>query len=293
MSHTPFLLGGIGWAERRPYETCLRIVPGCRCARSWSSASPAERTRTTRGLSRLAAEVPAGVPAADFWSYTNVGWCVLGRVIETATDARLGSRHATPTVRQDRMSGTTFATILCEAARLGTRDHAGRPGAGRAIGLARVRTSRYERRLDGHGSAAIRGVAPAGPVARGVTRRAVGGLDLRLARFVVSRMGSVRLGGCQVWGWDGLIGGERSVLRIVPEHQAAIVLMTNGSKGRAMYRSLFADLMRSLFGISRAAAAPGPVTRCRWRPLALRRRLCMAGSAGRGRGHRARSAHPE
>jgi CubicO group peptidase (beta-lactamase class C family) len=56
--------------------------------------------------------------------------------------------------------------------------------------------------------------------------------------------------GGQAWGWDGFIGGERSVLRIVPEHRAAIVLMTNGSTGRAMYRSLFADLMPSLFGIA-------------------------------------------
>ena len=67
--------------------------------------------------------------------------------------------------------------------------------------------------------------------------------------------------GGPVWGWDGVISGERSVLRIVPEHRAAVVLMTNGSTGRAMYRSLFADLMESLFGISvpplRLDASPG------------------------------------
>ena len=56
-------------------------------------------------------------------------------------------------------------------------------------------------------------------------------------------------GGGQVWGWDGVVTGERSVLRILPERQAAVVLMTNGSTGRAMYRSLFADLMESLYGI--------------------------------------------
>jgi len=33
-------------------------------------------------LSRLAADVvAANRPVAGFWSYTNVGWCVLGRVI--------------------------------------------------------------------------------------------------------------------------------------------------------------------------------------------------------------------
>jgi hypothetical protein len=53
-----------------------------------------------------------------------------------------------------------------------------------------------------------------------------------------------------VWGWDGLINGERSILRIVPEQRAAVVLMTNASTGRAMYRSIFADLMEPLFGIT-------------------------------------------
>jgi hypothetical protein len=55
--------------------------------------------------------------------------------------------------------------------------------------------------------------------------------------------------GGQVWGWDGVVPGERSVLRIVPEHQAAVVLLTNSSAGRSLYRALFAELMRSLFGI--------------------------------------------
>ena len=54
----------------------------------------------------------------------------------------------------------------------------------------------------------------------------------------------------QVWGWDGLINGERSVLRILPQHQAAVVLLTNSSSGRAMYRSLFTELMPSTFGIT-------------------------------------------
>jgi hypothetical protein len=56
--------------------------------------------------------------------------------------------------------------------------------------------------------------------------------------------------GGPVWGWDSVINGERSILRIVPEQQAAVVLMTNASTGRAMYRSVFAELMGPLFGIT-------------------------------------------
>jgi hypothetical protein len=51
------------------------------------------------------------------------------------------------------------------------------------------------------------------------------------------------------------------VLRILPEQRAAVVLMTNSSTGRAMYRSLFAELMEPLFGLSlpplRLEASPG------------------------------------
>lgn len=56
--------------------------------------------------------------------------------------------------------------------------------------------------------------------------------------------------GGPVFGWDGLINGERSVLRIMPDHRAAVALLTNSSNGRAMYRSLFTEIMRSAFGIT-------------------------------------------
>lgn len=55
--------------------------------------------------------------------------------------------------------------------------------------------------------------------------------------------------GGPVWGWDGLINGERSFLRLLPDHDAAVVLMTNSGTGRAMYRPLFPDLMQALFAI--------------------------------------------
>jgi beta-lactamase class C len=38
-------------------------------------------------LSRFVAEVATAAPTSSFWSYSNVGWCVLGRVIETTTNA--------------------------------------------------------------------------------------------------------------------------------------------------------------------------------------------------------------
>jgi CubicO group peptidase (beta-lactamase class C family) len=45
------------------------------------------RDKDDGALSRLAADVAAVGPGTTFWSYSNVGWCLLGRVIETVTAA--------------------------------------------------------------------------------------------------------------------------------------------------------------------------------------------------------------
>jgi CubicO group peptidase (beta-lactamase class C family) len=58
---------------------------GLRCAPGWSSASTAEGTKTT-ARSRLVADAAAGVDG-QLLVYTNAGWCVLGRVIETSAGA--------------------------------------------------------------------------------------------------------------------------------------------------------------------------------------------------------------
>jgi hypothetical protein len=52
-----------------------------------------------------------------------------------------------------------------------------------------------------------------------------------------------------VWGWDGVISGQRAILRLVPEQRGAIVLLTNADNGRALYRSLVPPLMQESFGI--------------------------------------------
>jgi hypothetical protein len=52
-----------------------------------------------------------------------------------------------------------------------------------------------------------------------------------------------------VWGWDGMINGERTLLRLLPERQAAVALLANASSGRAFARGLLPELMKALFGI--------------------------------------------
>jgi CubicO group peptidase (beta-lactamase class C family) len=69
--------------------------------------------------------------------------------------------------------------------------------------------------------------------------------------------------GGPVWGWCGIAAGQRAILQLVPDARGALVLTSNSSRGRDLYRALFpAELER--FGVtmpsvarSRAAANPG------------------------------------
>lgn len=249
-AHVPEL-GGNGWAQGATLRDLLANRSGLPLRAELEFGFEGHKDEDGGALSRLAAEVGAGPPAAKFWSYTNVGWCLLGRVIETATDAAWEDAMRRHLVEGAGMSGTTFVTAA----------------------VAKRRASGHEVTAEGPVPVeplVARAYGPAGTsVVSTVTdllRFAALHLEdptlasLRAVQAEVSIYGwldSWCLGwawfnweGGQVWGWDGVINGERSVLRIVPEHQAAIVLMTNGSTGRAMYRSLFADLMEPLFGIS-------------------------------------------
>jgi CubicO group peptidase (beta-lactamase class C family) len=212
-------------------------------------------------LSRLAADVAAAGPAATFWSYTNVGWCLLGRVIETVT----GTVWEDAMLRQLASAGmrdTTFAADAATKRRVSGHENTAKgmvpvePMVARAYGPAGANTVstvtdllRFAAlHLEDSSLAALRAVHAEVSIH--------GWLDswcLGWAWFNCE--------GGPVWGWDGVVNGERSFLRIVPEHRAAVVLMSNGSNGRAMYRSLFADLMTSSFGISvsplRLSPSPG------------------------------------
>ena len=267
-AHVPELRAS-GWARRATVRDLLANRSGLPLRAGLEFGFAGRKDQDDGALSRLVADAAAGGPAGDFWSYTNVGWCVLGRVIETAAGAGWEDVMRRHLFDRAGMSGTVFVTGAVP-----------------------------ERRAMGHEVAAD-GPVPVGPLvarAYGPAGTSVVSTVTDLLRFAVLHLedpslavlravqaevsiygwldswclGWARFGwaGGQVWGWDGLINGERSVLRIVPEHQGAVVLMTNSSTGRAMYRSLFADLMASLWGISvpplrldAAAGAAGDLSR--------------------------------
>jgi CubicO group peptidase (beta-lactamase class C family) len=175
---------------------------------------------------------------------------VLGRVIETVTGTTWEAAMRRELFDAIGMTATSFARapdVLSRAA--GHRVDGGRatplqPTVSRAYGPAgtSVVTTvtdllRFAAELLADPSMAELRV----PHAQVVIRGWLDAWCLGLAKFDWA--------GGPVWGWDGLIGGERCVLRLMSQHGAALAVMTNGSTGRAMYQALLADLMPE-FGVA-------------------------------------------
>ena len=239
-----------GWAERATLRDLLANRSGLPLSAGLEFGFASRTDGDNGALSRLTAEAAGSQPVANFWSYTNVGWCVLGRAIETATDTAWEHVMRAQLFEAAGMRETTFATDpVPERRASGHRVTADgpvpvEPLVTRAYGPAG--TGMFSTVTDLLRFAALHLEDPSLASLRAVHAEIsiAGWLDswcLGWAWF--------NWEGGPVWGWDGLINGERSVLRIVPQHQAAVLLMTNSSSGRAMYRSLFSDLMESLFGI--------------------------------------------
>jgi len=249
-AHVPELRGN-GWAERVSLRDLLANRSGLPLRADLEFGFDGRKDPDDGALSRLVSDVAEAAPAGNFWSYTNVGWCLLGRVIETAAGARWEDAMRRHLFNRAGMSGTTFAIDTSAKGRASGHTVTAEgpvpvePVVARAYGPAGTSVISTVTDLLRFAALHIEDPSLAGLRAVQVEIAIHAWLDawcLGWAWFDWE--------GGQVWGWDGLINGERSVLRIVPEHRAAVVLMTNCNTGRAMYRSLFADLMKSLFGIS-------------------------------------------
>ena len=248
-AHVPELRG-CGWARRATVRDLLANRSGLPLYAGLEFGFAGRADDDDAALSRLACDVAAAVPAPGIWSYTNVGWCLAGRVIETVTGVTWEEAMRSQ-LDEAGMRETTFAADPASKHRATGHDVTVggpvpvEPLVARAYapaGLSIVSTVgdllRFaEAHLDDPALAEMRTVHAEVAIS--------GWLDawcLGWAKFDWD--------GAGVWGWDSVTDGERSVLRIVPQRRAAVVLMTNGSTGRAMYRSLFAVLLPSLFEIA-------------------------------------------
>jgi CubicO group peptidase (beta-lactamase class C family) len=245
-AHVPELRG-IAWAQRATIKDLMANRSRIPLTDDLEGGFDARSHYGDDALSRLAREVAAQSPAADHWSYSNAGWSLLGRVIEAATGDSWENVTRELLLAPTGMSDTTFGQSpqLVSGHEL-TPEGAvpAEPLAGRAYGPAG--TSIASTVDDLLRFARVHLEDPALEPLRAVQERLAihGWFDSWCLGW-----GWFDWPGADAWGWDGVVSGERSVLRLIPSRQAAVVLLTNSGTGRAAYRSLFADLMPAEFGI--------------------------------------------
>jgi CubicO group peptidase (beta-lactamase class C family) len=250
VAHVPELRRA-AWAERATVCDLLANRSGLPLRLGLEFDFAAHEDEDDDVLSRFAARVAAEEPTSVDWSYTNAGWCLLGRAIETVTGSVWEEAMRAELFARTEMRETTFATESDSHARVSghevTADGAVpvEPLVARRFGPAG--TSVVSTVADLLRFAALHLDDPALATLRRLEARPrihgwLDGWCLGWGRFDGE--------GGRVWGWDSVLSGERAVLRLMPEQHGAVVLMTNGSTGRALYRSLFGDLMDSCFGVT-------------------------------------------
>jgi len=212
-------------------------------------------------LAGLVAELTDPPSPAGIWSYSNAGWCALGRIIESVTGSAW--EDAMRLYLSDAMPETTFQAGPDP---LRASGHTTTPGG--SVPVDRPRSRAY----------APAGLAT-GTTATDLLRLAATHLDdhrLTVLRTVQAHvpihgwlddwcLGWARFDwpGGRVWGWDGLMTGERAVLRILPVQAAAVAFLSNSDTGRALCRAVFTEVIAAEFGIQvpalRLTPDPGAV----------------------------------
>jgi CubicO group peptidase (beta-lactamase class C family) len=245
-THVPELRGST-WAEEDTLRDLLANRSRVPLREDFEFSTPPDEGDDA--LARFAARIATGEAGARSWSYTNAGWCLLGRALETVIGLTWEDAMRVHVLDPLGMEGATFVNAP----------------------IVEPRASGHEVTADGAEPVAPwspRSLGPAGSTLlctlTDVLRFAREHLEEPSLAMLRSTQAEVRihawldawcLGWARfdwavdtVWGWDGVISGQRAVLRLVPERGAA-VLLTNADTGRALYRSLFAELMPEAFGI--------------------------------------------
>lgn len=259
--HVPELRGA-EWAERATVHDLLANRSGIPLRSRLEFDLVSHDGNGDSALSRLAATIAAEEPTDVAWSYSNAAWSLVGRIIETVTGSAWED---------------AVRTLLLGPA--GMRDTAVCTGPGTT-----ARVSGHERGPGGHvpiEPLVARSYGPAGTSLVSTASDLLHFASLHLTDTALARMrepqpspaiyswfdawclGWARFdwAGGAVWGWDSVLPGERAALRLLPQRDAAVVVMTNCDAGRALCRSVLRELAQARFDMAppplRLEARPG------------------------------------
>lgn len=246
-----------GWAESATLRDLLANrspVPLRQALEFGFDEHPAD---DDRALARLVAEVAGQAPSGEHWSYANIGWCVLGRVIETVT-GMVWERAMSRLLAQAGLTETTWTTtgVVERAVGHDPSPHgpvAVQPLSCRAYAPAGATIASTLDDLLRFAAWHLADPVPASLREVHADVSIAGWLDgwgLGLARFDWD--------GAEVWGWDGVVNGQRSILRLLPDRDGAVVVLTNGSNGRTVAGSVLAETVPRLFGVDVATVGLEP-----------------------------------
>ena len=260
-AHVPELRG-VAWAERATVRDLLANRSGLPLRAGLEFGFDDHETGDDDVLAAFAATVAVTTPTPVAWSYTNAGWCLVGRIIETVTGVVWEEAMREHLLGPAGMTETELAPDPPSAHRVAGHE----PGDGAAVPVAPLEARAFGPagtslastaedmlrfaglHLDDPALAVMRRPQPS-PTIHGW----FDGWCLGWARFDAE--------GEPVWGWDSVLPGERAVLRLLPDRNAAVVVMANSDSGRALCRPLLQEIMTSSFGIAlpplRLEPAPG------------------------------------
>lgn len=250
------------WSDRVTIRHLLANTGGIPMSNVTEFAFEAGGDDCLARLAEAAAAEPPLAESGEVWSYTNLGWSLLGRVIEVAcgtpwedamraelfgplgmTSTAFAGEGVAPAARSYLATGGDFTPAVPWSPR--AQGPAGSTVWSTAGDLARFAAVHLD---DGLALGAER-YAPPGALEALREAHARVRIPVFLDHWC---LGWARFDwpGGPVWGWDGVGSGFRAILRIVPARRGAVALIANSSNGRALYRSLFPEIMAEHFGVT-------------------------------------------